>query len=89
MVFFLLQPGTYSSAREARIGNVAGLLSSVPRCGTGRVEFQIFSRTYKGPFFHRCFALKREATLLSPSMLQKLEAPRANVSAEGRRISVE
>ena len=40
MVFFLLQPGTHSSAREARLGNVTGLLSFVPRCGTGALRFQ-------------------------------------------------
>jgi hypothetical protein len=32
---FLVRPGTYSSPRVARLGNVAGLLSFVPRCGTG------------------------------------------------------
>jgi hypothetical protein len=59
MVFFLVQPGTYSSARAARLGTVTGLLSFVPRCGTGALNFML-RHCFQEVVFHP-FALKRDA----------------------------
>jgi len=65
----------FLSARRAPLGNVAGLFSVVPRCGTGRIEFQgLFAAFKKCAFLHPCFRAEEKQES------QRVNEPLSNVA---------